>query len=755
MCNPSRTIRRVVLTCLLAGLWLIASTPDQANAQVFTRTWVDVGDFQAQYSNSGGQDEVAIGNVGMQWPAILSIGTGQGSDHINSKGLWIGVTDWTDDAGKTWEYFVNRVGFRGPGQGLAFPVETRLVSSIGDPNAPDDSQPSVLVRGGNSFDKVAQVNEVDPSLEADRMLYHRAHTKVGITMERKVYGFSQEYHDDYHIVEYLYTNTGNVDSDPELELEDQTLNGVLISRPQRVRGNLQAAWVTGGENVWGMYNMVDVVGDGHQEYNVDFRAYYVWPGWKPTFGRDFNSLGASIWDDSPWYVADGDSVGRLAGGSMAGRVTIYGEKQGNAATYGMDEDFPPPEGMDADDLASRDPAERQPLIQGYQDADGRMTSRGEPMEDYYEIALHADGPKQGTYPHHADQVESDGNFATTTGNPSMGRQGGFFPVTTYGPYTLEPGESVRIVVADVVAGLDWDARMAIGMAYKDAGGDDSLHIPYDANGDGTIQGREGDGTVRQPYDESLTKNRWVLTARDSLNDRYERAIANYRSGFDIPDSPPPPRELRVQGRPNRVDLEWDAYSGTEDQIVGWEIYRTSRRVNNLPYTKIAGVDELGPGARSFEDRELQRGIGYFYYVQAVGTRLDEAGPAGTPAGVRLRSGRYYAQTYTPAQLKRPPGTVSEFRVVPNPFNLGSQSTIRWPDQTDKLGFLGIPGQATIDIYTEAGEHVKTIEHTDGSGDEFWNMTTQARQMIVSGVYIAVVTDAETGEQEVRHFTVLR
>ena len=47
--------------------------------------------------------------------------------------------------------------------------------------------------------------------------------------------------------------------------------------------------------------------------------------------------------------------------------------------------------------------------------------------------------------------------------------------------------------------------------------------------------------------------------------------------------------------------------------------------------------------------------------------------------------------------------------------------------------------------------IETIEHNDGSGDEFWYQTTRSRQLIASGVYIAVITvteditDSESGE----------
>jgi hypothetical protein len=66
----------------------------------------------------------------------------------------------------------------------------------------------------------------------------------------------------------------------------------------------------------------------------------------------------------------------------------------------------------------------------------------------------------------------------------------------------------------------------------------------------------------------------------------------------------------------------------------------------------------------------------------------------------------------------------------------------------------LPAVCTIRIYTERGDLVKTIEHTDGSGDELWDSTTSYRQVIVSGVYIAVFTTPD-GKSAMRKFIVIR
>jgi hypothetical protein len=150
-------------------------------------------------------------------------------------------------------------------------------------------------------------------------------------------------------------------------------------------------------------------------------------------------------------------------------------------------------------------------------------------------------------------------------------------------------------------------------------------------------------------------------------------------------------------------------------------------------------------------------VDYYYYISAYGP--PQAGGPGTPAG-SLESSRYYTQTYDPARLKRPAGTeLSKIRIVPNPFVIsgttpsGTSPGVRYPG--DRIGFLNIPGNCTIRIYTELGELINTIEHNDGSGDEFWYSVTSSNQIVVSGIYIAVITDNDTGKNQIEKFAVIR
>ena len=763
-----------------AAMVLVAGTAVTADAQ-FTAQWLDIGTFHGTYTESGAQHE---GNSsaadGMEWPAIL-----RNSSHFRAKALWLGTKDWTDPNGQNWPYFVARIGPRTAGADVTFPVQNMLISKTEDT--------IVEVDGALSFDNVAIVDEVDPGLPSDRMVHNIHNTLIGITVDRRAYGYVNQAHDDYHIIEYVYTNTGNTDEDEDIELPSQTLNDTYFFRIHRWRGSLQGAWTVSGGQVWGKFSMVDVVGDGHMNYPISFTAQYLWIGVDPEVQADWDRIGAPLMTENQW-VASGDSLGRLAGASMIGRATIHADSSPSNSAYVR---------CNPGTITTC-----QPRTMGFMDSDEALTADGSSHEDYYEWGIRTrenpdriTGGSQQMWPHYADRIEPSGIFWEAKNDASTGKQGGHAVTTAYGPYTFAPGDEVRIAVVEAVGGLGLNAGFRIGRQYKLGGtGRDSKMIQYDANQDGTIQTGTFDYTINQ-YDmdgdgmldsfghglEEMTKNQWVMVARDSLFTTLQRGInlyaaSNGMSTYPIPEAPHAPSTFSVIGRPDQVDIEWTPPSGGPSRTA-WELYRTERfedylYVNcwnessreftdkNMSFT--GGGDhcgyeliaELGAGATSYADTDLNRGTDYYYYLQAVGGPQpnDPDGISGTPGGYPLRSAQSLTQTYQPVNLKRPPygstGTVADARIVPNPVNLGSDQSVRFT-QEDRVAFFNIPGDCTIKIYTEIGELVHTIEHNDGSGDELWNLTTRSRQLLVSGIYIAVITDNSNGEEAIQKFAVIR
>jgi len=732
-----RTARFMAISLLALYLGL----PTTLLQAQYRYKWMTIGRLHSRYSEAGGRtdDDDDPDKQPLAFPAIE-----KNSGNKLSEGLWVAAANFTDEDGKFWPVKIAHVGPRTGSAVQFFKREFKLVSRF--------EPPVVRVNGSISFRRWAVVDEIDPALKADRMIYYRNVNRVGIELEQKIYAFDQQFHDNYHIIEYTFTNTGDVDEDEDIELPDQVLNGVYFFWIHRYAFHAASAWITGGGAPWGQFTMNDAVGDGHEDYGVDFTAQYAWAGYYPD-QTEFNSLGQPMWrEHSDAWLADlsspGDSLGRLAAGHFAGRVYIHADNTADDPTNAVD---PTPAGTWPDGAATADLVGRQPSTMGFINS-----GHTDLMEDEYNESLMIRQYREHItarryYPHHADLAEpSDAGqppgqyFAFPRNDPSvvLGIHStyGWSLVEGFGPYTLNPGDDVRLVVAEGVAGLSDSAKLEIGIAYKKSRADDSLLIEWPA----------GSGV-------EMTKNEWVLTSKDSIFQMFERATANFESGMDIPKAPLPPATFDVAVFGGAIDLKWEAYAGEPDPV-SWEVWRTSPIYHNSAYYEKIAI--LPGSARAYRDVVTSAngpisGQEYFYYLTAVGpVNTDPTG--NTPIGVSLKSNRYYTQTYFPIPAMRAPGAeLDDIVIVPNPYHIGSDPDIRYPDVQDKLGFLDIPGYCTIRIYTQLGELVDTIEHDDGTGDEYWDHTTASRQLVVSGLYIAVITDTETNEKIMKKFVIIR
>lgn len=676
----------------------------------FINKWLSAGSLHNWYSEIGSECEVCgfVGRQqdGLRWPGIYRF-----TDSQAAKALWIGATNVTDDLGTNYPYRVVHIGPRVSGGGEFFPLRFDLISRL--------PPTSVLVDGAISEPEAAMATDYDdPTIESDVMIVNETNSLLGISMERRILQFTQQYHDNYHILEYTFTNTGNTDDDPDIELPNQTLEGVYFFFQWRLSVAKETRYVIGNGTSWGLNAMLDTRGDGVKVDPPDenFRAQFVWHGNFPPFNA-YDNIGGPILPEAlpALNIAPTDTTGRLGASQFVGVVTLHA------------------------DTSPSDPTDdpNQPTTTSWIGSDDPYTSQNDAfnpskMEVEYEVM--SAGHKE---PRHVDVVEPSGmaGFLDPVGDPSLGTPGGFSNANGYGPYTMAPGESIRIVLAEASAGLSREANRAIGRAYKESGANDSAPITFNVGG----------------QSHTMTKNEWVFTSRDSLFQTFRRALANYESDYAIPRGPAAPSVFEVDGGGDRILLSWSPHA-TEPLPESWEIYRAQGRFDST-YTL---VHTASSGDTSFEDTTPIRGIDYYYYMVAVGDAGQNDGTGLTPSGRSLRSSRYATQTYTPTRLKRPAGTsLSDVRIVPNPFNIGSSPLVRFPDQTDKLAFFNIPGRCTIEIYTDLGELVDEIEHVDGSGDEFWDHTTSSRQIVSSGLYIAVITDLDTGARIVKKFVIIR
>ncbi|MBN1780607.1 hypothetical protein JW948_05735 [bacterium] len=651
--------------------------------------WLRVGDLHTWYSNSGA--EVEYGRRGracceatdqadnMYWEAMF-----QNTDRNAAKGTWLATTDFQDPvSGEFYAYKVVQTGPRYANNLTNFmPAEFKMVGRF--------KAPIVVVDGDVATDNFLndQVDEEDPELLADRMIVGVLHTNVGATVTRRIMAFSQQYHNNYHIYEYTIKNTGIYD--PDEDPIERTLTGVYLQFLYRHTPGWEATrftgWGASGNVGWGRNTVSDVFGEDPNAPGFDLRGFYSY------YGPHSGSIGY----EEDWGAPRPDRPSVLGAPAFVGIATMHADRGPNDP--------------------SDDPA--QPRSTPFMGSDAAITSsidsyNAERMAAQYEIILIG-------HPADGDQAEQMGDsFADQFGTDA----GGYIQSVGYGPYTLGPGDSVRIVIAEAVAGLCRKKSQEVGTNwYMDA-------KPFDMP----------DGTTTN--DRNAYKKAWVFTARDSIMQTYHRALDNFNSGYQIPQPPPPPATFEVRSGGDRILLSWADNATAWPVFDGYRIFRAVGKPDTF-YTEIFSCDR-GDAVHEFEDMTALRSVDYYYYIQSK----DDGSANIEEPGVPLCSSKYYTMTNAPAYLRRQARMdLNAIRIVPNPFHIRAR-VLQFPNADDRIAFFNLPPKCTIRIYTERGDLIKTLNHVDGSGDEKWDCTTDSNQILVSGLYIAYVEATESAIDE--------
>ncbi len=707
----------VILTFLflfLAGLNL----PGKLDAQVQSteKRYVRIGSFQNHYSAYA--SERAWNNSyyeGLIWPADYLY-----QDNAVIKRTFLGCENFTDQDGLNWENYGIYFSADFVGKSV-FPVVLKQTAKF-DP-------PTVFVDGNNITAVYAgDVDEIDPTQIPDRIVTNIVNTSMGLTVNRTIYAFSQQYHDNYHIKIFTLTNTGNTDYDDEIERHGP-LYGVRIGWGIRYSVCREGASAIGGSQSWGQHTWVTRRGENYAEHAgeqitldnpiVDWiRCGFAWAGQNQT-DNAFDNIGG------PYLTRDG----RLTAPQHAGIAILHVDK--SATDHSDDPNEPVTLGWHAGDtypgMNSVSRAELDKMKQQYKMLSGVPFNGLGGNERFWETYK---DQKKDPY-----LVHNDG--------------GGTNLWINYGPFDLQEGESVVIVEAEGVNGINRQLCEEIGRRWKKA--------YLDANDKGPFTLPDGSTTT----DEDKYKDDWVYTGRDSIMLTFSRAKRNYDMGYQIPEPPQPPPLFEVTSGGDRISLTWAASpSEGEADFAGYKIYRGVGKADTT-YSEIfaCGKGTSNPEiVHQFDDITAIRGLSYYYYISAFddgSNNNTDANPHGS-----LYSSRFYTRTTEPAYLRRPGGdllgfSLKDIRVVPNPFYFSSdRDNLRFLGEPDKIMFYNIPGKCTIKIYTERGDLIQTLEHTDGSGDAAWLSVTSSRQVVVSGIYIAHI-ETPDGQSINKKFIIIR
>lgn len=277
----------------------------------------------------------------------------------------------------------------------------------------------------------------------------------------------------------------------------------------------------------------------------------------------------------------------------------------------------------------------------------------------------------------------------------------------------------------------------------------------------------------------------------------EWALAMYLNDFQGPSAPDAP-EFALDIYSDLVRIRWlpngetsvDAITGLAD-FEGYVIERSQDQINWQTLAAYDRIDTLefpfewqnfnlgmprdcvwvGEGeARHFEyyyeDRDLIPGHTYYYAVRAF-----DQGVLGAGILFSGRTGNVQEALIARTTATGAPVDLSGVYVYPNPYKGShpgesggqvnpSKGLIEYPR---KLYFMGLPPNTTHDgcvirIYSLGGDHLSTVQHTNGTEYDQWDMITKNSQEIVSGIYYYTVEYKKPGggtEQFIDKFVVIK
>ncbi|MCU7491770.1 MAG: hypothetical protein ACM3UR_04750 [Bacteroidota bacterium] len=553
-------------------------------------------------------------------------------------------------------------------------------------------------------------------------------TSTGITVTQRSMSWSFNGYHDFIIYDYTFKNTGNivVQSVNKVFHLDQTLNevwfvfhsGIQVSTKGMLNFHynsnfLNSAAPAGGFG-WhpsgGYFNYYNVENDAPGDGKGLFY-----------FSRHYNGGRAPV----PW-----DNFGIKSNWQTLLRVKPEWQPElQDPSAFGFEFLYrTPPQGAPNTDPFDADPTH----FNIYSDEGDKFQGR---TVDFETFGLSTFSAKQ-LY-----------DFATSDKRPANNGNLYCWYTSSFGPYTLAPGDSVRIVLAEVAGVMD-------------------MH-----------QVQMGDPNHWFPDSTIAAIRRHAATARNAVKWGINGNANGINMAADVPDAPPAP-DCRATNASKGSDsaivaVQWDKlaeetkytdgsggifFDGSTD-VSGYRIYRGNDKrgiwdlVADIPRNEFQNYWRADLNKYEYLDRKLQFGFEFYYYVQAYNsTPKPWTSVNGTKvSGLQELSSDDVNRTPLVSAKPGPLDITKGWDVfaAPNPYIEGDPNHSFGEPTPRKIEFRNLPEKATIKIYTLSGDLIKTLQHgPDVNGNLYgsisWDQRSESGLLVAPGLYIYVVQSQTEG-----------
>lgn len=307
------------------------------------------------------------------------------------------------------------------------------------------------------------------------------------------------------------------------------------------------------------------------------------------------------------------------------------------------------------------------------------------------------------------------NFVSSWTDTVFMKKSRMWSMMKVGPYDIMPGDSIKIVVAEIVDGVDYEYAI--------------YPKKYSAN---TIN--------------NLSRDKFFASA-----DRAQNTFNNKYNHNDPPAAPEFEVDYNRESQDVAIVLSW----GTEAETIpdpdkgivdlkSYIIYRSEYLPIGpwvaIDTVSVGDVNYLQNGRYIYHDNAVDIGQSYYYALTSIDSD-------------NLETSIFANRLKTPFVATLPPkDNLDDILVVPNPFVIGKGFS--QPGITDKIQFVNLPNPCTIRIYTLRGDLVKKIDVESGSGAIVsWDQVTDFGQFVESGIYLFHVESK--GKTKIGKFAIVR